>query len=360
MRRTTSGRSRPSHRRLRAASRWAPTLPAVTGAVAIVVMIAVLFAVTRPPGPSGPAASPTAPPGPARPARSLAPGPLVPQAGALFGAWVEPTAGFTVSDLESSITQLEHELGRKLAIDQLYAPWAAPLPLAVAGWDLSHGRIPMVSWGGAPTDLIAEGSYDAQIRARALQLRALHGPVMLRWFAEMDGTANAANAVSPESFIAAWRHIHEIFTSVGATNVLWVWCPNAFNFATGYAQEFYPGKDFVDWVGADGYNWAPGRPGSQWTSFAEIFSSFYQWGLSSGKPLLIGEYGVLEGAPGQKAAWFKQADRELRTRFAAIRAVVYFDSDHQNFDWRVTTSPTAFSAFRAFATDPYFRARPAV
>ena len=62
------------------------------------------------------------------------------------------------------------------------------------------------------------------------------------------------------------------------------------------------------------------------------------------------------GAPGAKAAWFTQAAQALRTQFPAIRAVVYFESDHQNFgqyfNWRVTTSQSALAAFRAFAHDP--------
>jgi hypothetical protein len=322
-------------------------------ASAVIAVVLVACGGRQVPGPASRSGS-------ASPSGHLATGSLVPSAGALFGAWVEPTDGFTTSDEESAVTALEHRLGRSLAIDQLYVRWDAPMPLAVARWDLQHGTIPMISWAGAPTSLIASGRYDAQIRARALQLRALPGPVMLRWFAEMDGTANRADAGSPKTFVAAWRHIHSIFASVGASNVSWVWCPTAFNFSTGYAQQFYPGNDFVDWVGADGYNWAPRRPGSHWTSFGQIFSSFYQWGASTGKPLLVGEFGVLEAAPGQKAAWLRQAGQELRTQFPAIRAVVYFDSDHENFNWRVTTSSSAFAAFRAFATDTYFRARPAV
>ena len=342
--------------------RLQPTRLAVAGicvVVAAVLVAVVVVALGRrhAPGSPGRAGHPVA----GSPTRSgrLATGPLVPSAGALFGAWVEPTDGFTVGDEETSIAELERRLGRTLAIDQLYAQWSAPMPLAIARWDLRRGSIPMISWAGASTRLITSGKYDAQIRARALQLRALHGPVMLRWFAEMDGTFYRAEAGSPKSFIAAWRHIHNIFTSVGATNVIWVWCPTAANFSTGYAQRYYPGSNFVNWIGTDGYNWSPRMRGAPWLSFADIFSGFYRWGVSSGKPLLIGEYGVLEGAPGRKAAWFKQADQELRIRFPAIRAVIYFDSDHDNYDWRPTTSPTAFAAFRAFADDPYFRARPA-
>jgi hypothetical protein len=283
---------------------------------------------------------------------------LVPDRGVLFGAWVQPSGSYDANGEESAIAAFERALGRKLAINQLYLPWAAPMPLDVARWDLRHGMIPMISWGGTSTSLIASGAYDAQIRARARQLRDLHGPVMLRWFAEMDGRANRANAVSPASFIAAWRHIHRIFLRAGAGNVRWVWCPTA-DFTTGSPQLFYPGAAYVDWIGADGYNWAPRKPHAPWRGFAQIFSGFYQWGRASGKPLLIGEYGVLEQKPGQKAAWFAQADRELKSMFPAIRAVVYFNSDHLGYDWRVTTSRSSLVAFRAFARDPYFMARPA-
>ena len=100
-------------------------------------------------------------------------------------------------------------------------------------------------------------------------------------------------------------------------------------------------------------------PVTHWKSFAQIFEPFYRWGLPVGKPMLIGEYGTVEAAPGAKAAWFRQADREIKTQFPALRAVVYFNSGHMNYlNWRVTSSKSALAAFRAFAKDPYFEARP--
>jgi hypothetical protein len=118
---------------------------------------------------------------------------------------------------------------------------------------------------------------------------------------------------------------HELFALAGATNVRWVWCPTAAGFAAGTAQAYYPGKAYVNGIGADGYNW---------------------------------------GAPGAKAAWFTRAGRALRTLFPSIPAVVYFESDHENFgqffDWRVTTSPSSLASFRAFARDRYLSAQPAI
>ena len=297
----------------------------------------------------------------ARPKRSGAAYPaatLAPAYGALFGAWVAPTGGDTYPAVEDSIRTFEGQIGRRLAIDQLYVPWGKTFPMQVVQWDIGQGVVPMISWAGTHTNLISSGAYDSEFRAAAEELRALHRPVMLRWFPEMDGGQYRSIVASPASFRAAWRHVHNIFVKAGATNVIWVWCPNALHFADGVSQSYYPGSQYVDWVGADGYNWAPTLQRAPWRDFASIFSSFYQWGLTSGKPMLIGEFGVLEDKPGSKAGWYRQTDRELRARFPDIKALVYFNSDLDGFDWRITTSASSLAAFRAFATDPYFRAQP--
>ena len=51
---------------------------------------------------------------------------------------------------------------------------------------------------------------------------------------------------------------------------------------------------------ADGYNWAPAR--GEWTSFEQVFASFYGWAVTTGKPIMIGEFGAQERAAGEKAA----------------------------------------------------------
>ena len=55
-------------------------------------------------------------------------------------------------------------------------------------------------------------------------------PFFLRWGHEMNSDrfpwSEDANGNRRGEFVQAWRHIHDIFTSVGASNVSWVWCPN--------------------------------------------------------------------------------------------------------------------------------------
>ncbi len=287
---------------------------------------------------------------------------LAPAHGALFGASVQATGYSGPDAAQSAVAAFEHTVGRNLAINSLYAPWAGPMPWVTARWDLARGTIPMITWAGTSTRQIAAGADDATIRAQARQFKALRGPVLLRWLAEMNLGQNRADVGSPGAFMIAWRRMHRIFQRTGATNVRWVWCPNGIGFARHTSQAYYPGNAYVDWICADGYNWAPALPGASWSSFQQIFTPFYDWGLSTGKPMLIGEFGTVEGAPGAKAAWFAQADRTIRTQFPAIRALVYFESDHQNFgryfNWSVTSSRSALAAFRAFAHDPYFSASP--
>jgi hypothetical protein len=280
-------------------------------------------------------------------------GPLEPGAGALFGAYVKPRTGWDRADVEAAIDGLEGRLGRAMAIDHHYYPRSVPFPSWKEPWDHSRGRIPMITWGGVSTRRVNSGALDDRIAARAEGVRDLGFPVFLRWFAEMDGDFQAHLADSPASYVRAWRRIRWIFATVGAWNAVWVWCPTAWGYATGEAQRYYPGDAYVDWVCADGYNWAPGRRGDRWRSFEEIYEAFYSFGAGRGKPMMAGEYGCQERGPGEKAAWLQAAREALKQRFPELRAIVYFDSD-RDFDWRVETSASAFEAFAAMGGDPYF------
>lgn len=279
--------------------------------------------------------------------------PLPASGKAYFGTYTPPTGTWTAVNQRNAYLDLERDIGRTLDIAQLFYRWNGSFPGWWEPWQLDGGRIPLIAWAGYDTDAINSGSQDALIRARADAVKALGRPVFIRWGSEMDGTSNASWSKSPSKFIAAWQHIVSIFRARGATNVSWAWCPTAYGFVSGAAQPYYPGDSNVDWICSDGYNWAPGRSGDPWRSFAQIFQSFYTWGSARGKPMLVAEYGVQERAAGEKAAWFTAAGVALRTQFPNIRAVVYFDT-RRDYDWRVRTSSSSLAAFGAMGRDPYF------
>jgi beta-mannanase len=295
-----------------------------------------------------------APPAPS----GLPGGKLVPAGRSAYVGTYQPSS--TQVDEIASIGAVETAMGRKEDIAHVFYGFNASFPTWRETWNIQNGRIPMISWAPARSADVNAGVHDATIRARARGLKALPGKVFLRWFWEMDGATNAATAGSPAAYIAAWQRIHAIFQQEGVTNVAFVWSPNAWGIESGVAQAFYPGDAYVDWIAADGYNWAPRRVGAKWLSFTNTFSGFYAWAAAKNKPLMIAEVGVMERNPGEKTQWIKDMGTSLKVSFPKVRAVVYFDASTQSysdgatvFPWNLRSSAGSISAWKSLVALPY-------
>ena len=95
-----------------------------------------------------------------------------------------------------------------------------------------------------------------------------------------------------------------------------------------------------------------GRPTGTVTSgapFEWIFQDFYDWAAGRGKPLMIGEFGVQERKPGEKAEWLRDAAQVLKTKFTEIKAIVYFNVK-KRYDWRLDTTSSR-GAFKYLAKE---------
>jgi len=314
-------------------------------------------------------------------------GRLVPTEGSLFGIHTIPDSPTAKTAADMGITKREADAGRTMDIDNhYYANFDAAKPLSGAHptlpgwretWDVQNSRIPLISWGGADVDEIVAGKYDAAIDAAASRLQALGAPYFLRWFWEPDGTrpSKADLSKTPQKYIAAWRYIHDRFVNKdGGTNAVWVWCPVSLDFyppsgqtdptlAPNHAinplgaQPYYPGDDVVDWMCADGYNWAPNKPGARYEPFQELFQAFYNWSLPHNKPLMVGETGVQENNPGDKANWIKAMHASLVQHYPNIVAWLYFDTRNANGlnnEWWLESDPQSYQAWKDMAADPYF------
>jgi endoglucanase len=297
-------------------------------------------------------------------ADSRRPGALVPARGALLGAFVSTSGtGWAADD----VTGREAQLGRRFDIDHRFQNWTVAFPTPADTWDVDHGRVPMITWqpDTASLDAIAAGSFDDLIRARAAGVAAFGHPMFLRFAHEMNadwypwsGTqANSRGTTdAPAKYVAAWRHVHDLFVAAGATNAVWVWSPNRLsvpNTAWNAAVNYYPGDGYLDWVGLDGYN----RDPAHWRSFTTLFTPLYTE-FANRKPIMIGETASVEGlTAAEKATWITAARTAMKNRFPAVAAFVWFDTRKSGFDWRVDSSPASLTAFRALAADPYFHTR---
>ena len=92
--------------------------------------------------------------------------------------------------------------------------------------------------------------------------------------------------------------------------------------------SLYPGDDYVDWTGLDGYNWGtnPARP-DRWpasTSSTARPTTQITGTIAPSKPLMIGEVGSTEYG-GSKATWISDMLSEIPTDYPKIRGLLWFD-----------------------------------
>jgi beta-mannanase len=227
-----------------------------------------------------------------------------------------------------------------------------------------HGSIPVVSWSSQsiPSSVnepdyqlsdIISGRYDTYIREFATKAKSWGHPFFLRFNWEMNGNwfpwSEGVNGNKAGEYVTAWRHVHDIFTAVGATNVSWVWCPNVeWNGTLANIAPTYPGDAYVDWTGLDGYNWGtnPARPG-KWQTFRQLYRSTYRHiteTVAPTKPMMLGEVASTEYG-GSKATWIREMLSQIPTEYPKIRAAIWFERFDDGMDWPIETSGTATTAF---------------
>jgi hypothetical protein len=211
------------------------------------------------------------------------------------------------------------------------------------------GQTPMVTW--EPNDVslveIAAGAYDAYLHESAEIAKAWGAPLLLRFAHEMNGDWYpwGSGSVSPELYLAAWRHVVSVFRGDGADNVRWVWSPYVLVGGRYPITPYFPGDAWIDYVALDGYNW--GGAGGRWQSLESVFSSSYALVTElSAKPLIIAETASSETG-GDKAAWIRSGFMSAIPReFPRVAAVVWFDRSQEE-DWRVDSSQASLDAYRA-------------
>jgi Glycosyl hydrolase family 26 len=236
-----------------------------------------------------------------------------------------------------------------------------------------YGAIPVFSWNSSasPPELnqpdftlgaVISGRYDAYIREFALKAKEWGHPFFLRFDWEMNGFwfpwNEGVNGNQPGEFVAAWRHIHDIFTAVGATNVTWVWCPNIdLHNSLIPLGELYPGDSYVDWTGIDGFNWGQRHGSPGWQSFNEVFRNTYKRiikRVAPHKPMMLAEVASTEKG-GNKPNWIKDMLVAVRHHYRNVRAFVWYDVDDRGTNWPIERRKQDYKAFRAGIRASAFR-----
>lgn len=223
----------------------------------------------------------------------------------------------------------------------------------------NHGAYPMItleSWDytqgiNQPKYRLANitnGNFDTYLTKFATDAKAWGKPFYFRFDHEMNGNwypwSEQVNGNATGDYVKAWKHVHDIFTQVGANNVSWVWCPNVAFPTSIPVQGLYPGDSYTDWVCMDGYNW--GNTNGGWQSFTLLFTSTYnQFTLLTSKPIMIGETSSAE-VGGSKAQWITDALGGGIDALPKVKAILWFNQNNPP-DWRIESSLSSQNAFKA-------------
>jgi hypothetical protein len=289
----------------------------------------------------------------------------------LLGAFDNQT-----SESFESIISLEDSLRTAFPLVHIYTAWGSKpeeqFPTLKVEAILELGAIPIITWEPWLTDFdskdnpqlrkvetrdkggmadVAKGRYDFYLTNWALQAKAVGKPVFIRLGHEMNDPYRYP--WGPQNnrafdFIAAWRHIHKLFSGLGVTNVLWIWSPHP---AYGYFDAFYPGNAYVDYIGVGTLNYGTVATWSKWWSFKDIFGKHYKEFAKYNKPVMLTEFGCLS-VGGSRPDWFSEALARIPADYPMIKAILFFHfsedrtTTQQTLNWYFRTDTLVTKAIR--------------
>jgi hypothetical protein len=261
---------------------------------------------------------------------------FAPKCGALWGV-------YTLQDgnAEQSIRRLEAKVGRKFDLTSRFHDFSDTL---------NQGKFPdqyeravgpgsrlFISWqarvSATNTNLkwraIANGTYDRFITSAAARVKAYNNPVFIAFDPEFD-THNDKG--TPADYVAAYRHVYNVFKAKGVTNAAFAWITSGYIGASNGTKilQGYPGDAYVDWVGWDPYNFYRCN-GTAWKTFAQKVTPTYDWLIQHGlgkKPFMLSEYGTQydTGNAARSKAWHAAIPSALKS-LPNLKALIRFDAN---------------------------------
>lgn len=271
-----------------------------------------------------------------------------------------------VSESYQSIVELEDTLHTTFPIIHLYSAWGSKpeekFPISQVKAISDIGSIPIITWEPWLSDFnkedfpnidadygkrdksglksITKGYYDTYIDKWANDLKDFGKLTFVRLGHEMNDPYRypwGPQNNKPEDFVAAWKYVVNRFKMNGATNVIWVWSPHP---AYGNFDAYYPGDNYVDWIGTGTLNYGTVATWSQWWTFDDIFGKYYPQLSKYKKPIIITEFGSLS-VGGNRAKWYEDALSAMPVKYPAIKSVIFFHCSKDNtttnksLDWYI-------------------------
>jgi len=257
----------------------------------------------------------------------------------------------------SDIAEFEQKIGKKMPLVAVFVHWGNenefPSHLEptfkeggktlVIFWEATDYNIATAEQPRFSYDAVLRGDWDSYFKTFAKNAKDFGWPIILVPFSEMNGnwypTSVTKNNNSAAKHIQAFRYVHDFFKD--ALNVRFGWAINVNNVPGSAANQIkllYPGDQYVDYVGADGFN-----TGQPWQSYDEVFGQTNQALKALNKPLYI--FSIASAKGPKKAAWISDAFKQIASQ-PEIKGWIWFNENKEK-DWRVWSDPASLAAFKA-------------
>jgi len=245
--------------------------------------------------------------------------------------------GAFVNGIEN-LASFQSKINKKLAVVLWYIHWGDAFPLKEAEIAAQNGSVPLLTWEpwlANGLDPILNGEHDVYIKQFIRAAKDFGRPILLRFAHEMNGNWYPWDGAhnNAEKYKKAWLYIYNVRQELKAEHVLLVWCPNNRSLPDkpwNKIKNYYPGDQYVDWAGMDGYNWGYGCN----ESFDQVFKDVYKQLVElCDKPIMIGEFAAA-GNDQAKTAWLQEALEQLKTKYSKVKLICWFNINKER-DWRI-------------------------
>jgi beta-mannanase len=247
----------------------------------------------------------------------------------------------------------------------------------------ANGRLPMMTWESVPAATgndqpyvpgytnadILDGKFDAYLTKYAKAVTANGMPLVLRFDHEMNGqwyswSESNAQQNAAGSYREVWQHVWNIFQANGANQyTIWNWSPTRIDNlgnpkyqTVDYMANYWPGEQYVDWVGMSGYYRKASEQPTFQNTFGATLAQIRQ--IAPGKPIILNEIGATEtggtASDSQKSKWINSLfDALADPANDDIRGFAYFsevattivDGARTTNDWRLNSRADSLETF---------------
>lgn len=257
-------------------------------------------------------------------------------------------AGFSTPGFPQNLSTFQ-DAEKAASVHANIASWYTPLGMdfnaAAVTRIRSLGVLPVIEIDSDSTPLkdIANGGWDSFFTNYARAVASYRSTIAIDFDHEFNGKWSAWGYphTTAATFVAAWRRIVTIFRENHATNVIWIWNPNITAGDTVPMAPWYPGNQYVTWVGLDGYFFSPRD------TFDSVFArTLDELNSFTNKKVLIVETGAQPGVNrvAQIDSLFKGLEATPR-----IIGFIWFDRDKgAGHDWLLDDDDDDKAALAAF------------